>query len=346
MPVPLTFGGERDGQIMGAYIARRLLAGVLTVFLISLISFVVITLPPGDFGSALEQQLIRIGGMSREEASQVAQQLRVRYGLDKPMLVQYGSWLLGILRGDFGYSLRYRRPVVEVIWPRLGWTVVISISALLFSLLIGVIPGIYSATHQYSAGDYIMSVFCFWGLSVPNFFFALAMIYLLIFHFGVRSIGGLFSLEMALQPWSWAKFVDFMKHFWVPVVIVGTAGTAWNMRAMRANLLDVLGAQYIQVARAKGLKERAVIYKHALRNAVHPLVMHVGMSLPWLIQGEIVTSIVLGLPTTGPMLLLALQDQDMYLAGSFLFVIAVLMVFCNLLADVSLAWIDPRIRYE
>jgi len=331
---------------MGPYVARRVLVGTFTVFLISLISFVVITLPPGDFGSALEQQLIRIGGMSREEAAEMAQQLREKYGLDKPAIIQYGTWLVGILKGDFGYSLRYRRPVGEVIWARLGWTIVISIGALLFSLIFGIIPGIYAATHQYSTGDYIMSLLSFWGLSIPNFFFALVMIYVLIFHAGARSIGGLFSLEMALKPWSWAKFVDFMKHFWLPVVIIGTSGTAWNMRAMRANLLDVLGAPYIQVARAKGLKERAVIYKHALRNAVHPLIMHLGMSLPWIIQGEIATSIVLGLPTTGPMLLLALQDQDMYLAGSFLFLIAVLMVFCNLLADIALAFIDPRIRYE
>ena len=333
-------------MVMGSYVARRLAAGLLTIFLISFVCFVVISLPPGDFGSALEQQLVRIGGMGREEAAQIAQQLREKYGLDRPMIVQYGSWLAGILKGDLGYSLRYRRPVTEVIMPRLGWTIVISLSALLFSLVLGIIPGIYSATHQYSAGDYAISIFSFWGLSIPNFFLALIVIYIMVFHVGVKSIGGLFSLDMALEPWGWAKFVDFMKHFWVPVVIVGTGGMAWNMRAIRANLLDILNAQYVHVARAKGLHERVVIYKHALRNAIHPLIMHIGMSLPWLIQGEIATSIVLGLPTTGPMLLLALQDQDMYLAGSFLLLIAVLMVLCNLVADIALAWIDPRIRYE
>ncbi|MEN6369662.1 MAG: ABC transporter permease [Thermotogota bacterium] len=331
---------------MGGYLIKRLLAGALTVLMISFVSFVVITLPPGDFGSALEQQLIRIGGMSREDAAQLAEQLRTQYGLDRPMIVQYGSWLAGILKGDFGYSLRYRRPVAEVIAPRLGWTILISVSALLFSLIFGILPGIYSATHQYSVADYAVSFFSFWGLSMPSFFLALVIMYLLIFYGGVRNIGGLFSLDMALRPWSWAKFVDFMKHFWVPVVIVGTGGTAWNMRAMRANLLDVLGAQYVRVARAKGLKERVVVNRHAVRNAIHPLIMHISMSLPWLIQGEIATSIVLGLPTTGPMLLLALQDQDMYLAGSFLFLISVLMVVCNIFADVALAWVDPRIRYE
>lgn len=331
---------------MSGYIVKRLLAGALTVLMISFISFIVITLPPGDFGSALEQQLIRIGGMGREEAAQMAAQVRAKYGLDQPVIVQYGSWLFGILQGDFGYSLRYRRPVAEVIAPRLGWTIVISMSALLFSLLFGILPGIYSATHQYSLTDYAISFFSFWGLSIPNFFLALGVMYLLIFYGGVRSIGGLFSLDMALRPWSWAKFVDFMQHFWVPVVIVGTSGMAWNMRAMRANLLDVLGAQYVRVARAKGLRESVVVNKHAVRNAIHPLVMHISMSLPWLIQGEIATSIVLGLPTTGPMLLLALQDQDMYLAGSFLFLISVLMVVCNIIADLALAWVDPRIRYD
>ncbi|MBC7260783.1 MAG: ABC transporter permease, partial [Chloroflexi bacterium] len=209
-----------------------------------------------------------------------------------------------------------------------------------------VIPGIYSATHQYGFLDNILSVLSYTGLSLPNFFLALTMIYLLIFHLGMESIGGLFSPEMALQPWSWAKFVDFMKHFWVPVFVVGIAGTARNMRVIRANLLDVLGAHYVQVARAKGLSERTVIYKHALRNAVQPLIMYLGMSLPWLIQGTMVTSVVLNLPTTGTMFLLALQDQDMYLAGAFLLVLAVVTVIGNLLADFVLAWVDPRIKYE
>ncbi|MEM3433355.1 MAG: ABC transporter permease [Candidatus Methanomethyliaceae archaeon] len=331
---------------MGSYLIRRLFIGIPAVVLISFLSFVVITLPPGDFGSSLEQQLIRIGGMSREQAASVANQLRVKYGLDKPLIVQYGKWLINLLRGNLGYSLRYRRPVEEVILPRLGWTVAISGAALVFSVLLGSTLGIYSATHQYNVLDYVFSIFSFVGLSVPGFFFALCLLYIFIFLLGFKSIGGLFSSDMVLQPWSWAKFVDFISHFWVPVVIVGINGTAWYVRAMRANLLDVLGAPYIQVAQAKGLTSRAVIYRHALRNALHPLIMHIGMSLPWLIQGEIATSIVLGLPTMGPMLLTALQDQDMQLAGGFLFILAVLMVVCNLMADFCLAVVDPRIRYE
>jgi len=172
------------------------------------------------------------------------------------------------------------------------------------------------------------------------------VLYVLIFYFRVSDVGGLFSLGMVLQTWSWAKFVDLARHIWVPILLVGVAGTARNMRVMRANLLDVLNCQYVQVARAKGLKEQTVIYKHALRNAIHPLVMNLGMSIPWLIQGTMVTSIVLNLPTTGSMFLLALQDQDMYLAGSFLLLLAVITVMGNLLADIALSWLDPRIRYE
>lgn len=331
---------------MTGYLVKRLLYSVPLLSLIALVSFVVITLPPGDYMSTMQYRLTQAGGLSLTEARQVAERVRERYGLDKPFFVQFGKWFSGIFRGDFGYSFRYRKPVFEVIWSRLGWTFLIAICCMLFSVVGGIIPGIYSATHQYSLIDNVLTVISFVGLSIPNFFLALAVLYVLIFYAGVSSVGGFFSMEMVLQPWSWAKFVDFMSHFWVPVFVVGVAGTARNMRVMRANLLDVLGNQYIQVARAKGLKERVVIYKHAVKNSLQPIVMYLGMSIPWLIQGAMATSIVLSLPTTGSMFLLALQEQDMYLAGSFLLVLAIITVIGNLLADVALAWIDPRIRYE
>ncbi len=331
---------------MTGYLVKRLLYSVPLLSLIALVSFVVITLPPGDYMSTLQYRLTQAGGLSLTEARQVADRVRERYGLDKPFFVQFGKWFSGIFRGDFGYSFRYRKPVFEVMWSRLGWTFLIAMSCMLFSVVGGIIPGIYSATHQYSFVDNVLTVISFVGLSIPNFFLALAVLYVLIFYAGVRSVGGFFSMEMVLQPWSWAKFVDFMSHFWVPVFVVGIAGTARNMRVMRGNLLDILGHQYIQVARAKGLKERAVIYKHALKNSLQPIVMYLGMSIPWLIQGAMATSIVLSLPTTGSMFLLALQEQDMYLAGSFLLVLAIITVIGNLLADVALAWVDPRIRYE
>jgi peptide/nickel transport system permease protein len=332
---------------MAGYLVKRVLYSVLLLFLIVFVSFVVITLPPGDFMTTLQSRLTQQGGLSHAEAMRVADRLRERYGLDKPFFVQFGKWLFGIIsKGDFGYSFRHRKPVSEVIWSRLGWTVLLAVCVMLISVVGGIIAGIYSATHQYSFGDSVLSVISYVSLSIPNFFLALVMIYVLIFHVGVRSIGGFFSLEMVLRPWSWAKFVDFMSHFWVPVFVIGVAGTAIYLRLMRANLLDVLGCQYIQVARAKGLKERAVVYRHALRNALHPIVMTIGMSLPWIIQGAVVVGIVLDLPTVGTTFLTAILEQDMYLAGSFLLFLAIITVIGNILADIALAWVDPRIRYE
>jgi len=331
---------------MTGYLVKRLLYSVPLLLLIMFISFVVITLPPGDYMSALQNRLTQAGGLSQTEARQVADQLREMYGLDEPFFIQFGKWFGGIFRGDFGYSFRYRKPVFGVIWSRLGWTFLIAACAMCLSVVGGVIPGVYSATHQYSFGDNALTIFSFLGLSIPNFFLALAVVYFLIFYAGSSSVGGLFSMDMVLRPWSWAKFVDLMSHLWVPVFVVGTAGTARNMRVMRGNLLDILEHQYIQVARAKGLKERVVVYKHAVRNALQPVVMYLGMSVPTLIQGSMVVSIVLSLPTTGSMFLLALQDQDMYLAGAFLLLLAAITVIGNILADVSLAWVDPRIRYE
>ncbi len=331
---------------MVGYLVKRVLYTIPLLALITFISFVVITLPPGDYMTTMQNRLTQAGGLSVAQAKQVADQMRQLYGLDKPFLVQFAKWFSGIFKGDFGYSFRYRKPVFDVIWSRLGWTIVIALCAMCFSMIGGIIPGIYSATRQYGIGDNILTVFSFLGLSIPNFFLALVAIYLLIFYVGVSSVGGLFSVDMVLRPWSWAKFVDLIGHLWLPIVIIGVAGTARNMRVMRANLLDVLENQYVHVARAKGLAECVVIYKHAVRNALHPLVMYIGMSLPWLIQGEMATSIVLGVPTTGTMFLLALQDQDMYLAGSFLLLLAVITVIGNVLADMALAWIDPRIRYE
>jgi len=331
---------------MVGYLIRRILYCIPLLFVIAFISFVVITLPPGDYMSTMQARLTQVGGLSLVEAQKMAEQLRQRYGLDKPFLVQFGKWLLGIFRGDFGFSFRYRKPVADVIWERLGWTLLITVCAMVLSAAIGVLCGIYSATHQYSLGDFALSIFAVAGLSIPNFFLALALMYILITYGHSTATGGLFSPEMVLQPWSWAKLVDLFRHIWLPIVVVGVAGTARSMRVIRANLLDVLGAQYVQVARAKGLSERIIIWKHAFRNSVQPFIMYMGMTLPWLIQGEMATGIVLSLPTTGTMFLLALQDQDMYLAGSFVLLLAAITVIGNLLADLVLAWVDPRIRYE
>lgn len=312
---------------------------------ISIISFIVIQLPPGDYMSALKAQMQSLGGLTEIEAEKIAQELRKTYGLDKPLAVQYLLWVKGLItKGDFGFSFQYRKKVGEVIWPRLGMTMLVALSCHAVSTVVGLLMGIYSARHQHSLGDNFATFFAFLGLSIPSFFFALVILYIQAVVFKMET-GGFFSQYYVFAPWSWAKFVDFLKHFWIPVVIIGFAGTARNMRVMRANLLDILNSQYVLTARAKGLREWIVIYKHAVKNALHPIIMYQGMVLPFMIQGETAASIVLSLPTTGPMLYDALVAQDMYLAGSFLMMLAVILVIGNLLADILLAWLDPRITY-
>jgi len=329
-----------------SFIIRRLLYMIPMLLLVSFVSFVIINLPPGDYLTTMRQQLESQAGLTREEALAIAERMAARYGLDRPFIVQYYEWVKGIVtRGDFGYSFHYNRPVHEVLWQRLGWTLLIATTCHAVSVGIGVLVGIFSATHKYSFFDNVFTVLSFLGLSTPNFFLALLIMYYLAFHVKTH-VGGLFSTQYIMAPWSWAKFVDFLKHFWVPVVVVGLAGTAQNMRVMRGNLLDVLNSQYVETARAKGLPERVVIFRHAVRNAIQPIIMYLGMSLPFLIQGEVIASIVLNLPTIGPAFHIALVNQDMYLAGSFLLMIAVVLIVGNLLADLLLAWMDPRVRYE
>jgi peptide/nickel transport system permease protein len=330
---------------MTSFILRRLVYALPTLILISFFSFVVINLPPGDYMTTMQATLVSQAGMSPGEARRLVQQMREAYGLDQPFMVRYVQWVGGIVtRGDFGFSFAYRRPVSEVIWARLGMTLVVALLAHMLSVIVGVLIGIYSATHQHTLGDNAFTVLAFLGLSIPNFFLALLIMYVLAFHFG-QHVGGFFSPEYVIAPWSWGRFVDFLKHLWVPVVVVGTAGTARNMRVMRANLLDVLNSNYVRTARSKGLSERKVIYKHAVRNAIQPIIMYLGVAMPFLLSGEIVTSAVLNLPTMGPVFLRALVNQDMYLAGSFLMLLAVVLVVSNLLADIALGWVDPRISY-
>lgn len=330
---------------MGRYVLRRVIMSIPVLFVISVIVFVVIQLPPGDYMTTIQIQLQSLGGLTEAEAARVADELRRAYGLDKPLYVQYFVWIKNILtRGDFGFSFQYRKPVSEVIWERLGWTILIASLCHLVSTLVGIVIGIFSATRQYSIGDYVATFFAFVGLSTPSFFLALVAMYIMASR-GIQP-GGLFSQRYLLAPWSWAKFVDLLKHIWIPIAIVGFAGTARNMRVMRGNLLDILHQPYVLTARSKGLPERTVVFKHAVINALHPIIMYQGMVLPFMISGEIVASTVLNVPTAGPMFYSALVSQDMYLAGSFLLLVAVLLVAGNLLADILLAWVDPRVRYD
>ncbi len=331
---------------MSRYVIQRLLMSIPVLIIISIVVFIVIQLPPGDYMSTVQAQLQSLGGLTEDEAVKVAEQLRHTYGLDKPLYIQYFVWIKNILtKGDFGFSFQYRKPVADVIWERMGWTILIASLCHLVSTLVGIVIGIYSATHQYSIGDNVATFLAFVGLSVPGFFLALIAMYILAVKVGVEA-GGLFSQRYILAPSGWGKFLDLLSHIWIPIVIVGFAGTARNMRVMRGNLLDVLNLPYVLTARSKGLKEREVIFKHAVPNALHPLIMYQGMVLPFMIQGELIASTVLNIPTAGPMFLNAINTQDMYLAGSFLLLLAVVLVVGNLLADVVLAWIDPRIRYD
>jgi len=323
---------------MFGYIIRRILYMIPLLILISILSFGVVRIQPGEFGSQyLDNPRI---------TEETVEAIRSRYGLDQPAHVQYLTWVRGIItQGDFGYSFAYNRPVSGLIWERLGWTVAVAGSTILFTWTLAIPIGIYSATKKYSFFDYFFTFFGFIGISVPNFFLALILMYIVL-AMGGTSVGGLFSREFIGAPWSIAKVIDLLKHIWIPLIAIGTAGMAGIIRQMRGNLLDILGEQYVKTARAKGLNERTVVYKHAVRNAINPLISIMGMQLPMLISGTIITAIVLNLPTMGPFFYDALLNHDQYLVMTFLMFSAILMIIGNLLADLMLGWADPRIRYE
>jgi peptide/nickel transport system permease protein len=328
---------------MAAYIARRLLYMIPTLVLISVVSFVIIQLPPGDF---LTTYAAGLAAQGETVDPAVLAALRQRYGLGEPFHVQYWKWITGIvLRGDFGQSFEWNRPVADLIWNRLGLTVMLSVATLLFVWAVALPIGIYSALRKYSIGDYVATFVGFIGLATPNFLLALILMYVGFAYFG-QSVGGLFSPQYLDQPWSWAKILDLLAHLWIPMVVIGTAGTAGLIRVMRANLLDEIGKPYVVTARAKGLPERRLLVKYPVRVALNPFVSTVGWILPGLISGEAIVAIVLSLPTTGPLLLRALTSQDMYLAGSFILMLSLLTVVGTLVSDLLLAWLDPRIRYR
>jgi len=323
------------------YIIRRILFMIPTLVVISIVSFTIIQLPPGDFLTSYAAQL-RAQGEGVDEAQLNA--LRERYGLGQPVYVQYFKWISGIvLRNDWGQSMEWQKPVRELIWERLGLTIVISGAALLVSWFIAIPIGVYSATHQYSWLDYILSLFSFVGLGTPGFLLALIVMYFAQARLGL-SVGGLFSEEYILAPWSWAKFVDMLQHLWIPLIIVAIGSTAGNIRITRANLLDELNRPYVETARAKGLTETRLIWKYPVRVALNPFFSTVGWSLATLISGVTLISLVLNLQTTGPLLLRSLTSQDMYLAGSFILLLSTMTVIGTLISDILLALVDPRIR--
>jgi peptide/nickel transport system permease protein len=322
------------------YVVRRLLYMVPTIFLISLVAFLIISLPPGDYLTTLITQMRAQGG--EIDQGRIAA-LELRYGLDSPIYVQYLKWMQGILVGDFGESFQLNRPVTEVLAQRLPLTVAIALCTLIFTWIIALPVGLYSAVRQYKVGDYLATTIGFLGLAVPNFLIALVLMYLGYKFFGM-SVGGLFSPDYIDARWNIGKILDLLSHLWVPVVVLGMAGTAGLIRILRANLLDELRKPYVVAARARGIPERKVILKYPLRVAMNPFISTIGWVLPALVSGEVIVAQVLSLPTTGPVLLSSLLSQDMYLAGSIIFVVSVLTVIGTLLSDFALAWLDPRIR--
>jgi len=324
------------------YVLKRLAVMLPTLVVISFIIFVIIQLPPGDY---LETHIAELESQGESVDPEKIEFLRRQYGLDQPFMVQYASWVAGFFHGDWGYSFEHDLPVREVIGDRLFLTILVSIATILFTWIIAFPIGIYSATHQYSWGDYGLTLLGFIGLATPNFLLALVMLYLANIWFGT-SIGGLMDPQYLDQPWSWGKAVSVLEHLWIPVVVIGTAGTAGMIRRLRANLLDELEKQYVLTGKAKGLPPAKLLVKYPLRAALNFFIADIGSLLPSVISGAEIVAIVLSLPTTGPMLLSALQSQDMYLAGTFLLFLAMLTVIGLLISDLLLAWLDPRIRLQ
>jgi len=328
---------------MLGYILRRILIMIPTLFLISVISFIALQLPPGDYLTSYAAQLTTQGEYIDEQS---LDSLRERYGLGEPVYVQYGKWVYGIVtRGDWGQSMEWQKPVKDLIGEAIVLTVALAVFSLLISWLIAIPMGVYSATHQYSIPDYLMSIFSFLGVGVPAFLWALIIMYFAQTQLGLN-VGGLFSQQYLSAPWSWGKVVDLLKHLWIPALIVAIENTAGDLRTTRANLLDEVNKPYVELARAKGLSEGRLIWKYPVRVALNPFFSTVGWSLANRISSITLMSVVLSLQTTGPMHLRALTSQDMYLAGSFLVLLSALTVVGTLVSDILLAWVDPRIRLE
>lgn len=328
---------------MAVYLVKRLGYMVITLVLISMVSFVIIQLPPGDWLSTYVSELASQGVIVNEDEINA---LRNRYGLGDPIHEQYIKWISNIvLRNDWGMSLERRLPVKDLIWERLALTMALSSFTLVFSWVIAIGVGVYSATHQYSVTDYILNLLSFIGAGTPGFMLALLAMWIAYRQFGL-SVGGLFSPEFIDAPWSWAKFADFLQHLWLPIVVLAVGSTAGGIRHTRANVLDELNKPYVETARAKGLAEGKLLWKYPVRVALNPFFSTVGWALAELVSGATLVSLVLNLQTTGPLQLKALLAQDMYLAGSFLLMLSVLTVIGTLVSDIILAIVDPRIRLE
>lgn len=327
---------------MLTYIFRRFLLAIVTVWAITVLSFVIIQLPPGDY---VANYVFSLSASGSSVSFGEAEALRAEYGLDQPIHIQYAKWMGKVLQGNFGVALGWNKPVIEIIGERLSLTMIVAIAAIMLTWTVALPVGIYSAVRQYSLGDYVFTFIGFIGIAVPNFLLALILMYLSFKYFNM-SVGGLFSPEYEIAPWSLDKVVDLLKHLVLPALILGLAGTAQLIRIMRANLLDELRKPYVVTARAKGLSEARLILKYPVRAALNPFASTLGYYFPYVVSGSIIVSLVLGLPTVGPLLLKALQVQDMFLAGAIILMLGVMTVIGTFVSDLILMWIDPRIRME
>jgi peptide/nickel transport system permease protein len=326
---------------MASYIIRRIIFAIITLFLISIISFVIIQLPPGDTTNIRLQALQTAGVQVSQEQ---VEQLRVEFGLNKPLYQQYFIWIGKVLRGDFGESFYYTATVSQVLKERIPYSIMLSFFSIVFIYIISIIGGIISALKQRSALDYSISLVSFFGLSIPEFLFALVLMYVFFKFFGI-SMGGFYSLEFKNAAWSFAKFVDLLKHLWAPVIVLGAVSTAFTLRVLRASMLDELRKPYVQVARSKGIPEARLILKYPTRVALNPVISTIGYILPTVISGEMIIAYVMNLPTLGPALLNAALTQDMYLVGAIVMILSAFTVFGTLVSDLLLIFTDPRIKY-
>ncbi len=324
---------------MWAFLTRRFLYMVLLILVTSMVSFVIIQLPAGDYITTLAVRYAATGQVVEQE---VLDALRIQFGLDQPVYIQYFKWFTNVLRGDLGWSFQQVRPVSELVAERIGVTALISVCSLTFAYVVGILIGVVSAVFQYSVLDYFFTIVGFLGLASPNFLLALILM-VIIFNAG-GAVGGLYSTEYLNAPWSWAKFLDLLKHIPLPMIIVGTAGTAGVARVMRATLLDELQKQYVVTARSKGVAEIRLLFKYPIRVALNPITSTIGWELPAIVSGTVITDMVLQLPTVGPMLFSALVAEDMFIASSLLLFLTSLTVIGTFVSDILLYSLDPRIR--
>ncbi len=328
---------------MLSFIIRRVAYAIVMVILVAFTTFVLIELPPGDY---LTQKLEQLRARGDRSAENRIEEYRARYGLDKPFMWRFSNWAVHFLQGDFGDSFEFERPVRELLGERFAFTVILALATLILTWAIGIPLGVYSATHQYTVADQIISVVSFIGLGIPGFLLALLVLYFAIVTLGMEATG-LFSAEFVNAPWSVPRVVDMIKHLWIPALIAAITGTGGLIRIMRGNLLDTMGQPFVESARARGLKNRTVTWKHAVRIAINPLIVILGSeAFPSIITGSALVSIVLNLPTIGPLFVDSLRKLDMYMAGTCIVLFTILLLVGNLLADLALAWLDPRIRLE